>query len=78
MEENGTVGFYAERRDSPDSQWQRINEKLLPELIDAPLGGEYMLFDPEAETGQNYQYQLIEQEAWGTQKTYGPYELRLQ
>ncbi|OOY53191.1 hypothetical protein BOV97_02375 [Solemya velum gill symbiont] len=78
VEENGTVGFYAERRDSPDSQWQRINEKLLPGLIDAPLGGEYMLFDPEAETGQNYQYQLIEQEAWGTQKTYGPYELRLQ
>jgi hypothetical protein len=73
--EYGTVGFYAERKDAGDAQWQRLNDNLLPGMIDAPLGGEYMLFDPDALQGNSYLYQIIEQEAWGSMKTYGPFIL---
>ncbi len=49
---------------------------MLPGLIDAPLGGEYLYADPGALPGVDYLYKLIEQEAWGSQREYGPYQLR--
>ncbi len=75
LEERGTIGFYAERR-TADGEWKRVNSGLLPGLITAPQGGEYLLADPRAEAGVPYQYRLIEQEARGSQKTYGPYSLK--
>ncbi len=77
VDENGTVGFFAERRSTQQHGWQRINEQLLPGLIDAPLGGEYILLDPGADSGYVDHYRLIEQEAWGSKKAHGPYELGL-
>ncbi len=77
VDENGTVGFFAERRSTQQHGWQRINEQLLPGLIDAPLGGEYILLDPGGDSGYVYHYRLIEQEAWGSKKAHGPYELGL-
>ncbi len=74
LEERGTIGFYAERR-MPDGDWMRINKRLLPGLLTAPLGGEYLLADPGAEAGVPYEYRLIEQEARGSQRIYGPYSL---
>ena len=76
LEERGTIGFFAERR-TQDGDWTRINKTLLPGLITAPLGGEYLLADPQAEMGVRYEYRLIEQEARGSQKTYGPYKLEM-
>ena len=78
--ERGTIGFYVERReaDSATVVWTRINGGMLPGLIDAPLGGEYWLADPQAQSGTEYLYRLIEQEAWGTQKEYGPFRLMLE
>jgi hypothetical protein len=76
LEERGTVGFYAERREA-GGPWQRINPRLLPGLITAPLGGEYRLADPGAASGKDYQYRLLEVEAQGWQREYGPFTLRL-
>ncbi len=76
LEERGTLGFYVERRPVGTSRWIRINEEMLPGLIDAPAGGQYQLIDPGAERG-SYEYRLIEQEARGAQRIYGPFEVRL-
>jgi hypothetical protein len=74
LEERGTIGFYAERRES--SLWTPINADLLPGLIAAPMGAEYWLADPGAAPGETYQYRLIEIEATGTTREYGPFDLR--
>jgi len=76
LEERGTIGFYVERREGQGA-WMHINGDMLPGLIDAPLGGEYQLADPAAQSGRVYQYQLIEQEATGNTRRYGPYDLKM-
>jgi uncharacterized repeat protein (TIGR01451 family) len=75
LEERGTIGFYAERR--RDGAWARINAAMLPGLIAAPMGAEYWLADPGAGPGEDYQYRLIEVEARGTTREYGPFDLRI-
>jgi GEVED domain len=78
LEERGTIGFYVERRAYGQDNWQRVNGDLLPGLITAPMGGEYWLADPGALPGQSYEYQLIEMEARGQLRTYGPWTLSLE
>lgn len=76
LEERGTIGFYAERQ-VLDKGWKRLNNDMLPGMIDAPMGAEYLLFDPEAGQLPEYLYRLIEVEAWGTKVEHGPWLLRL-
>lgn len=75
LEERGTIGFYVDRRHEEDV-WTRINDDMLPGLINAPMGGEYRLADPGAVSG-SYRYRLIEQEARGTTRSYGPFDVKL-
>ena len=70
LEERGTIGFYAQRL--KDGVWTQINHEMLPGLIASPLGAQYWLADPGARPGDNYQYRLIEVEARGTIREYGP------
>ena len=79
LEERGTIGFFIERNTDPEGggTWQRINDQMLPGLINAPLGGEYRLIDPAVVAGETYTYRLIEQEADGNRRHYGPFELRM-
>ena len=74
VQEQGTVGFYAER--AAGDAWERLNGGLLPGLIDAPQGGEYWLLDPEVTAG-TYRYQLVELEAWGTERLHGPWDVQI-
>ncbi len=77
LEERGTIGFYVQRQ-LGEGHWVSLNgQKMLPGLITAPMGGEYQLADPSAYGSQTYRYQLIEQEARGTRRTYGPYLLKM-
>jgi hypothetical protein len=76
LEERGTIGFYVERREG-EGTWTLLHDDLLPGLINAPLGGAYQLADPAARTGGRYQYRLIEQEAAGNTRRYGPYSMEL-
>ena len=81
LEERGTIGFYAERREGGgqgEGVWMRVNGDLLPSLIDASLGAEYQLADPAAQSGKVYNYQLIELEATGNTRHYGPYTVEMQ
>ncbi|RWX52455.1 F5/8 type C domain-containing protein [Candidatus Electrothrix marina] len=77
LEERGTIGFYVHRREEAKSDWIQVNDDMLPGLITAPMGGRYMLADPEARSGGVYQYHLIEQEAAGTTRSYGPFTLKM-
>lgn len=77
LEERGTIGFYAERF-TGTSSWTRINDDMLPGLITAPMGGEYLLADPAAQSGKTYRYKLIEQEATGSTRVYGPFILEME
>ncbi len=74
LQERGTVGFYAER--FTGGTWVRINTKMLPGMIAAPMGAEYWLADPGVCPGDGYRYRLIEVEATGTTREYGPFDLQ--
>jgi hypothetical protein len=76
LEERGTVGFYVTRTNL-NSEVLLINDTLLPGMVFAPLGAEYILADPTAEDGQVYQYRFIELETSGNTREYGPFELEL-
>ncbi len=76
LSERGTIGFYVQRR-RLDGSWMDVNKEMLPGLITAPLGGEYQLADPSVKSGILYQYRLIEQEARGSVRYYGPYSLEM-
>lgn len=73
LEERGTMGFYAERE--AGETWTPINVEMLPSLPGAPMGAEYWLVDPGAQSGDAYRYRLIEVDAWGKSNTYGPFDL---
>lgn len=75
LEERGTIGFFAERL--TNGAWVRINAGMLPGLIASPMGAEYWLADPGASPGNDYVYRLIEVEARGTTREYGPFDLRV-
>lgn len=75
LEERGTVGFYVERRSATSPHWVRVNAMLLPAMVAAPMGAEYQLADPGALSGVAYEYRLIELEARGTTREYGPFPL---
>jgi hypothetical protein len=77
LEQRGTIGFYVERQDADNNRWIKINQKMLPALVMAPLGGEYRLADPSVQTGQRYNYQLIELESSGSTNTYGPFAVEI-
>ena len=77
LEERGTIGFYVDRQ-GPDGHWSRVNNNMLPGMITAPMGAEYMLVDPGAVSGNVYQYRLIELEATGKTNEYGPFTLEME
>ncbi len=71
--EVGTVGFNLLRQDAKSGQWVRVNDALLPALMDAPQGGAYRYPDRNVSVGQTYTYQLEEVEVTGETRTHGPY-----
>ncbi|MFL6196772.1 MAG: C25 family cysteine peptidase, partial [Thermoanaerobaculia bacterium] len=70
--EAGTAGFYVQRRDAA-GQWTRVNRELLPGLLDAPQGGTYRYVDEGASPHEPPVYRLVEVEAGGGRRTYGPF-----
>lgn len=74
--ERGTVGFFAEREDPVSGEWLRLNNgNILPGLITATQGGEYLLVDPAVKSGETQRYRLVEHEVWGAERTHGPWKL---
>ena len=73
--EAGTAGFYLLRRDKPGGKFEKVNQRLLPGLLNAPQGGVYRLVDPQARPGMTYTYRLVEVETRGSKRSYGPFQV---
>ena len=74
--EVGTLGFFVERRDSAGGEFVRLNEKMIFGLgLSAPQGGRYRFEDAGVAVGEKHVYRLIEIEADGTERRYGPYRI---
>jgi hypothetical protein len=71
--EAGTVGFYVERWDPSARRWVRVNREILAGLLHAPQGGTYRFVDAGASPYERQAYRLVEVEAAGGRKTYGPF-----
>ncbi len=71
--ELGSAGFDLQRRDRATRSWVRVNQQLVPGLLDAPQGGEYQVVDDTAVAGESYRYRLVETEISGRQRRYGPW-----
>lgn len=70
--ELGTVGFYLQRLDPATNEFVTITPTLLPGLLHAPQGGTYRFVD-QGTSPSEHTYLLIEVEASGSTRTYGPY-----
>jgi len=75
--EIGTVGFYLYRKDEAGNKYVRLNQKLLPGLLVSPQGGTYRYVDETAMPGKTYTYKLVEVEATGKRRSYGPFTMSL-
>lgn len=71
--EVNTVGFYLYRKDG--ASYLQLNDALLPGLVVSPQGGIYQFIDDGAGAGGTYTYQLMEVEANGTERRYGPFTI---
>jgi len=72
--EAATLGFHVERFDPSSATWQRVNTHLLPAARHVP-GGHYRLVDSAAPDAGKLTYRVIEVEATGASRTYGPYDV---
>ncbi len=66
----GTLGFTVARRD--EGSMMRVTNRPIPALV-FPHGGVYRCLDATAKPGETYTYHLIELEASGQTRRYGPY-----
>lgn len=75
--EIGTVGFYLERQDKSSGEWVRLNEgEPIPGLgLSQRVGGSYRVLDLGVSAGESHRYRLVELEAKGNRRIYGPYEV---
>ena len=69
----GTLGFYLYRLDAASNRWQRLNQVLLPAAVESPQGARYRFRDAGASPGELHTYLLVEAEAGGKLRRYGPY-----
>ncbi len=67
----GTLGFHVVRLEA-EGKTVQVTDHPVPALV-FPNGGVYQCIDRSAESGGTYTYQLVELEASGRKRTYGPY-----
>ena len=75
LSEVGTAGYIVQRLAGEGGQWMTVNRKLVPALLESQSGGSYSVVDETARPGEPLTYRLLEVEIWGTQRTYGPYQV---
>lgn len=71
--EVGTAGFNIYRVDPQMGSRTKVNNTIIPGLIESPQGGRYYVIDKGATAGEELTYVLEEIENRGSIKTYGPY-----
>lgn len=74
--EIGTVGYILLRSNSPESDYVRINDQIIPADNDVLGGGVYEYVDKGVLPGRIYYYRLVEVTAQGTGDEFGPIEVK--
>jgi len=70
-----TVGFDILRGETPEGEFVKINEQLIPASVDPFSDNFYTYTDDNAQSQTTYYYQLLDVEADGTTTTHGPIEI---
>lgn len=70
-----TIGFNLFRSDTPDGEFVKINEDLIPPAADPFVGGEHVFVDKGVIRGQTYYYQLETVTRHGGTTTRGPFAI---
>jgi hypothetical protein len=71
--EIGTAGFHLYRRSAMTGAYERVNKRLLPSLPGSLQGGKYRFIDKNASADESFSYRLVEVEARGRERSFGPY-----
>ena len=72
-QEVGTVGFHLLRYDGGADTYVPVRQQMVPALLVHPQGGLYRLEDAGAPPEGSVQYALVEVDARGRERVYGPY-----
>jgi parallel beta-helix repeat protein len=75
--EVATIGFHVYRTDGRRGEPILVSEQLLPAAVDSPQGATYRLLDRGASTRQAHEYTLVEVEAGGGERSYGPFRVEV-
>ncbi len=76
--EMGTLGFDLRRLDPGGKKYRKVNRTLIPGLMTVPQGGTYRLVDPDARPGDAVSYMLVEHDARGRGRIFGPFPVTLE
>jgi|WetSurMetagenome_2_1015567.scaffolds.fasta_scaffold00663_8 hypothetical protein len=71
--EINTVGFYLNRLDGGTGKYVSVTDRMLPTTFDSHSSGLYRLVDGGASAGAQNTYMLVEKEANGKTRNYGPF-----
>lgn len=69
------IGFNLYRSDTPDGEFVKINQELIPPAADPFLGGEHNFVDTNVIRGRVYYYQLETIDRYGNARREGPYAI---
>lgn len=69
------IGFNLYRSDTPDGEFVKINQELIPPAADPFLGGEHKFVETNVIRGQVYYYQLETIDRYGNARREGPYAI---
>ncbi|MEL7060841.1 MAG: SdrD B-like domain-containing protein, partial [Acidobacteriota bacterium] len=71
--ESGTAGFDLYRFDGTD--WVAVNESFVASLPSTLVGATYSVRDLDADSRSDLRYALVEQERFGGERQYGPFDV---
>jgi hypothetical protein len=69
------VGFNLYRSDTPDGDFVKINDELIPPAQDPFIGGEHTFVDENVIRGETYYYELETIDRQGNATRKGPYAI---
>jgi len=68
-------GYNLYRSDTPDGEFVKINDELLPPAVDPFIGGEHLYIDEGVIRGRTYYYQLESVTRYGGTRIEGPFAI---
>jgi hypothetical protein len=71
--EYNTMGFFLKRLDSGSGRYVTVGDRIVPAVFEGNRAGVYRVVDAGASAGAQTTYMLVEKEARGNTRSYGPF-----